>query len=118
MIKFEIHDTAQNFEKILDYIFIFSSVLTRFRVNHKVASVLSEERAKLHSVVIDCLVVKEVHLLKDVNDVHLVINLQIVFHNLAVFSVESFDRINFFFVYWVGLLWLGFWGVELSSISL
>lgn len=48
--------------------------------------------AQLHTVVVDCFVVKEVHLLEDVDQVDLVIRLQVLLYDPRELFVEGLDH--------------------------
>jgi hypothetical protein len=101
LLDFEVHDSTQDFEKILYDVFRFSAVLTWLRVNHEILPVLPQVVAELHTGVIHSLFVEKVHLLKNVNDTNMVVGQQITFNDLWILFVElfEFDRILIFLRY-------------------
>lgn len=97
LFKFEVHYSAQDLKKILYYIFWLTTVFSWLREDHENLPVLPEVCTKLHSVVIDGLIVEEVHLLEDINDVDLVFGQQVALNDWLVLVVKLLNlmRVNF-----------------------
>lgn len=95
LFELQIVDSAAYLEKILYNIFRFTAVSTRLRINHQIVFMLSEYLAESFSCIINGLIVKEMHLLKDVNKVNLIVLSQVPFDDTAVFFVKHFDLVGF-----------------------
>ena len=60
--QFEVLYAAEYLEEVFDDVFWLSRVLPWLGVDHEVLSVLSQKSAKFHSIIVDRLIIQEVHL--------------------------------------------------------
>ena len=122
LFDLQIHNSTTELEKILNDIFWFTGVFSRFRIDHEALPMLSQEVAELHSIVVDHLIVKEVELLEDVYNVDLILWGEVLLYDSAVFLVELFDVIslipyfNFWSLNWRWQIFDSFWREESISI--
>lgn len=97
--QFEVLDGAAEFEEVLDDVFWLTGILSRLWENHQVVLVFSQQIAKLEFGIIDGFIVQEMELLKNIDQINLVILGDVFPDHATEFSVEVYDplRLRIFF---------------------